>query len=74
MKKRKQNKCERCKKEEYYFECCMFCKRVTCKNCIKSSATASKTERRVICKDCWGDKRKQKVYQVPSKPKPIGLR
>ncbi len=45
----------------------MFCKRVICKNCIKSSSTAAKTERRVICKDCWGNKRKQKKFQTPSR-------
>ncbi|HLD76136.1 MAG TPA: hypothetical protein VI874_03895 [Candidatus Norongarragalinales archaeon] len=60
------SKCDRCKKENYYFEPCMHCKKAVCHNCMKSSATATKTERRIICKDCWGDKRKQKAYQRPA--------
>ncbi|MDP2717229.1 MAG: hypothetical protein Q8P02_00640 [Candidatus Micrarchaeota archaeon] len=67
MKKAQNKKCPRCGKEDYYFEPCMHCKRVICKNCIKSSSNAAKTERRVICKDCWGDKKKQKAFQKPSR-------
>ncbi|MBI4360479.1 hypothetical protein HY572_01760 [Candidatus Micrarchaeota archaeon] len=66
MKKASLKKCERCGKEEYYFEPCTYCKRIVCKYCIKSSLTATKTERRVICKDCWGKKSTQKRFQAPA--------
>jgi len=65
VKKAPSNKCDRCGKEDYYFEVCTYCKRKVCKYCIKSSATATKTERRVICKDCWTNKRTQKRFQKP---------
>lgn len=66
LKKAPSNKCDRCGKEDYYFEICTYCKKKVCKYCIKSSATATKTERRVICKDCWTNKRTQKKFQKPA--------
>ncbi len=71
MKKAPINKCERCSDEDYYFEKCNYCKRTVCKHCIKSGATATKTERRIICKDCWGNKRRQKRFQAPARVRAV---
>lgn len=56
-------KCGRCGDDAYYLEPCDYCKRIVCRNCQKSSLTASKTVRKVICKDCWGDIKKRTAYK-----------
>ncbi len=56
-------KCGRCGKDAYYLEECNYCKREVCRNCQKSSLTASKTVRLVICKDCWGDTKKRREFK-----------
>ena len=55
--------CERCKDEIFKFQKCGYCGRQICNNCIKSSQKASKTNRLIICKSCWSDMKKRKVYK-----------
>ncbi len=55
-------KCGRCGKDAYYMEACSGCTRMVCRDCQKSSLTASKTKRLVLCKDCWGDIKKRKKF------------
>lgn len=57
--------CERCGKEAHYFEYCDYCepKRRVCRSCQKSSKTASKTLRLVICKDCWSKLERRKKFK-----------
>ena len=45
--------CERCKREAYRYEPCNYCLRKICNSCEKSSQRIGKTNRMVICKDCW---------------------
>ncbi len=56
-------KCQRCGEDAYYLEPCNYCNRIVCRNCQKSSLTASKIDRKVICKDCWGDIKKRRAYK-----------
>lgn len=61
--------CERCKHETYRYDVCNYCGRKICNNCIKSSQTSTKILHLVICKDCWTDMKKRKMYkhrQVPA--------
>ena len=55
--------CERCRKEIYKYVVCNYCGRKICNDCMKSSQRASKTNRLVICKDCWSDMKKRKAYK-----------
>ncbi len=55
--------CERCKREVFRFEACNYCGRKVCHSCVKSSQTAKKTLRLVICGDCWSDMRKRRAYK-----------
>jgi len=60
--------CERCKREIYRYDVCNYCGRKICNSCIKSSQTSTKTVHLVICKDCWTNIEKRKMYkhkQVP---------
>ncbi|PIT85592.1 hypothetical protein COU36_02395 [Candidatus Micrarchaeota archaeon CG10_big_fil_rev_8_21_14_0_10_59_7] len=65
MKKRGSHKCLRCGKEAAYIEPCDYCepKRMVCASCMKSSKTASKIDRKVICKDCWGKIPKRRAFK-----------
>jgi len=56
-------KCERCGKEAHYREKCNSCNKYVCRSCNKSSKSASKTERLIICKDCWGKIPKRRVWE-----------
>lgn len=55
--------CERCKKEIYRQYKCDYCGRTICSSCVKSSQTATKILKLVICKDCWGNMPKRKAYK-----------
>ncbi len=55
--------CERCGKEVYKNEVCNYCKKKLCFNCVKSSRRVTKTNRIVICKDCWGKITKRKQFK-----------
>ncbi len=55
--------CDRCKREIFKFEVCGYCKRNVCFDCVKSSQSASKIKRLVICKDCWSDMKTRKAYK-----------
>lgn len=55
--------CQRCKKERHYLETCYTCSRNVCQYCQKSGKSASKTERLIICKDCWSDLKKRKKWE-----------
>ena len=55
--------CERCKREIYKYVTCDYCGRKICNNCVKSSQRESKTKKLVICKDCWSDMPKRKLYK-----------
>jgi hypothetical protein len=55
--------CERCKKEIFKNEVCNYCGRKICHDCVKASQKASKTQRLVICKDCWGKTEKKLKYK-----------
>ncbi|MBI3588459.1 hypothetical protein HY095_04655 [Candidatus Micrarchaeota archaeon] len=63
MAEKRNLKCERCGRDAYYMEKCDYCSRNVCRPCQKSSLTASKTERKVICRDCWGDTKKRKAFK-----------
>lgn len=64
-KAREPHACERCKREAHYLEYCDYCepKKRVCRSCQKSSKTASKTQRLVICKTCWGNIKKRKAFK-----------
>lgn len=63
MKKIQVSKCDRCSEEAHYLELCKYCSRHVCRKCQKSSARASKIERNVICKDCWGNLKKRRAFK-----------
>ena len=58
--------CDRCKREIFKLEVCTYCKRQICNRCMKSSQRVKKTTRLVICKDCWTDTKKRKVFKNSS--------
>ncbi|MDE1846166.1 MAG: hypothetical protein KGH53_02710 [Candidatus Micrarchaeota archaeon] len=45
--------CERCKRDIFKYNTCNYCKRKICVNCMKSSRKVTKTNRIVVCRDCW---------------------
>lgn len=47
--------CERCSKHVYAVEKCGSCGKSVCESCKKSAKRVNKTDRHVICKDCWGN-------------------
>ena len=55
--------CDRCKKEIFKCETCGYCKRRICNACMKSSQRVKKINRLVICKDCWTNTKKRKVFK-----------
>ncbi len=59
--------CERCSAEIYKHDLCRYCNRKICNNCIKSSRRVSKTQRIVICKDCWSVMKRRKAFKSMSK-------
>ncbi len=59
--------CERCSAEIYKHEFCRYCNRKICTNCVKSSRRVSKTQRIVICKDCWSVMKRRKAFKSMSK-------
>ena len=58
--------CDRCKREIFKMEKCAYCNRQICSRCMKSSQRIKKTTRLVICKDCWGDMSKRKIFKTSS--------
>ncbi|MCX6776166.1 MAG: hypothetical protein NT130_04950 [Candidatus Micrarchaeota archaeon] len=56
--------CERCGKEVYLLEQCDYCNRKVCVQCEKSAKKTSRIRRIVICKDCWTDMKKRKVFKA----------
>ncbi len=60
--------CERCKREVFRYESCNYCGRKVCHSCVKSSQTATKTMRLVICGDCWSDMRRRRSYKRKEAP------
>lgn len=58
--------CDRCKREIFKMEVCNYCKRQICNRCMKSSQRLRKVNRLVICKDCWSDMSKRKVFKQSS--------
>ncbi len=59
--------CERCSADVYKYEACNYCKRKICNSCVKSSKRVSRTEKAVICKDCWSDLKQRKRYKSATK-------
>ena len=55
--------CERCGKETHRTEKCNYCGKKICKACVKSSKNVKKTQRLVICKDCWGKMEARKKWK-----------
>ncbi|MGC9037529.1 MAG: hypothetical protein ACP5GD_01775 [Candidatus Micrarchaeia archaeon] len=55
--------CERCNREIYKYEVCNFCGRKIGTECVKSSRRVNKSIRLVICKDCWSDINKRKLFK-----------
>ena len=56
--------CERCGKETHQLEPCEYCNRKVCVRCEKSSKKTSRIRRIVICKDCWSELGKRKVFKA----------
>jgi hypothetical protein len=55
--------CDRCKREVFKSESCGYCRRRICVSCMKSSQRVRKVNRLVICKDCWSNTRKRKIFK-----------
>lgn len=55
--------CDRCKREIYKYTKCSYCKRVICFDCVKSSQKGTRTQKLVICKDCWSNMKRRKAYR-----------
>ncbi|MFH1448723.1 MAG: hypothetical protein ABIG39_07715 [Candidatus Micrarchaeota archaeon] len=55
--------CERCSEETHRPEKCNYCSRNLCRKCEKSSKNTKKEGRLVICKSCWGNIERRKVFK-----------
>jgi hypothetical protein len=55
--------CERCKREIFKKEFCNYCGRTICTLCTKSAQRVKKTTRLAICKDCWSDMKRRKLFK-----------
>ena len=55
--------CERCSDETYKLNKCEYCGRKLCKACEKSSKKPEKVRWLMICRDCWGDLKKRRVFK-----------
>jgi len=58
--------CDRCKRDIFKCEQCAYCKRTICNRCMKSSQRIKKTTRLVICKDCWSNLARRKIFKSSS--------
>ena len=56
-------KCERCGKDAHQLEACFSCNLMVCRACHKSSKSASKTNRLIICKTCWTSIPKRRKWE-----------
>lgn len=63
--------CDRCKREIFKSETCGYCKRKICVNCMKSSQRVKKINRLVICKDCWSNTKRRKIFKNNNGMMPI---
>ena len=54
--------CERCGAQSAKLQRCDYCNRKLCLSCIKSMKR-KKVGHLIICKDCWGDISKRKLFK-----------
>ena len=59
--------CERCGAEIYRSDTCNYCNKKICNNCIKNSKKISRTEKLIICKDCWSNMKKRSKHKSAKK-------
>lgn len=57
-------KCERCGNDTHFLAECNYCKKKLCRNCEKASDTTKNGERKIICKDCWGNMESRTQYKT----------
>jgi hypothetical protein len=55
--------CDRCKREIFKTELCNYCNRTICVLCTKSAQRVQKVTRLAICKDCWGNMSRRKMFK-----------
>ncbi|BCS90595.1 MAG: hypothetical protein ARM1_0052 [Candidatus Micrarchaeota archaeon] len=58
-------RCERCNREIVHFDVCNYCGKKICRYCLKASqrGVVKARDRLAICKSCWTDISKRKLYK-----------